>query len=577
MHTISPPKPSENQVLEDKEASVRPLKEEDKRSMGGTQAPLATYTGCSCNTAKKHTAGETAKRVSSPLGSLAGSPVPAHSGVEGEVEVAWLDVHSQWCLICHDGAEGMLCSMSAVAALICHTWHTKKVPVPYHGFYSGTVLPKGGKPALPSFLCINMLAAVHIAVIHFILGGSNEIIMPVPFLSHYLSHYFPNGGYFYLEVPFDVAMHRTICSYTCTQEAHITCIKSHLTHNGCVFTFFSDHSEEDSGWLFAGKEKGSFVAMSVLQVLTTVLGPYSGVLQGAMMVFLVCGSIIAHDDSLGELQQTILQYNIVSAIIFSVTQFQPLVTTNFLLALVEQVIVEQLDISKAFPGLLALSSHLGWSRKVAVQAGDESQEPDVQDQVPVSRYLYACAYPECGKAQNKPSYKFHINKPPGFIVDAAMTNPPLLQDNISAKNNSKDEPVELPKALKKIYSISKAIRGYYCQFLTDKDDIQAEEEFLRDEPDNLSSEEREAAACPKDAAFYKKEISDWDVVQKLFKQEMDQYNKNEQEKLGVKNEIKYRTCHARDWFKSMNPVQRKEVEDAWEKWNREGTPPESQA
>ncbi|KAG2062651.1 hypothetical protein BDR04DRAFT_1123800, partial [Suillus decipiens] len=120
-----------------------------------------------------------------------------------------------------------------------------------------------------------------------------------------------------------------------------------------------------------------------------------------------------------------------------------------------------------------------------------------------------------------------------------------LQDNISAQNNSKDEVVELPKALKKIYSISKAIRGYYCQFLTNEDDIQAEEEFLRDEPDNLFPEEREAAAHPKDAAFYKKEISDWDVVQKLFKQEMDQYDKDEQEKLGVKNEIKRLRMHGK--------------------------------
>jgi uncharacterized membrane protein len=32
-------------------------------------------------------------------------------------------------------------------------------------------------------------------------------------------------------------------------------------------------------------------------VLSTVLGPYSDVLQGAMMVFLVCGSVVAHDDT----------------------------------------------------------------------------------------------------------------------------------------------------------------------------------------------------------------------------------------------------------------------------------------
>jgi hypothetical protein len=116
-----------------------------------------------------------------------------------------------------------------------------------------------------------VLAAAPIAVIHFILGGSDEIVTPVPFLSHYLSHYFPNGGYIYLEVPFNVATHKMIRSYTCTQEARVTRIKSHLAHNGRVLAFFSDHSEEDSGWFFAGKEKGSFVAMSVSQVMCACL------------------------------------------------------------------------------------------------------------------------------------------------------------------------------------------------------------------------------------------------------------------------------------------------------------------
>lgn len=103
---------------------------------------------------------------------------------------------------------------------------------------------------------------------------------------------------------------------------------------------------------------------------------------------------------------------------------------------------------------------------------------------------------------------------------------------------------------------------------------------MRDEQEDgtfsLSPEEREAGARPKDAAFYKKEVGDWDVAQRLFKQEIDEYDKEEQAKLGVKNEIKYRTGHARNWFKNMTPAQRKEVENAREKWNKEGAPPESQ-
>ncbi|KAG0694061.1 hypothetical protein DFH29DRAFT_880971 [Suillus ampliporus] len=269
--------------------------------------------------------------------------------------------------------------------------------------------------------------------------------MPVPFLSHYLQHYFSNGRYIYLEVLFDVAMHKSICTYTHAQEAHVADPKSHLGHSRRVFAFFSDHSEEDSGWLFARKEKGKFVAMDVSQVLSTVLGPYHNILKGAIMVFLVCGSLVVHEDTFGDLQEVILNYDMVSAVIFPTTCFQPLITTNFLLAMAELVIIEQLDLRKVFPSLLSLSSHLdqhikvqpwgvdipaqcplcgstkSWSERVAVVLHDESVDLDAQDQAPVSQYLYSCTYPHCGKAKGKPCHKFHIEKPPGFMVNAAKS------------------------------------------------------------------------------------------------------------------------------------------------------------
>lgn len=74
-----------------------------------------------------------------------------------------------------------------------------------------------------------------------------------------------------------------------------------------------------------------------------------------------------------------------------------------------------------------------------------------------------------------------------------------------------------------------------------KDEILAEQEMLGDGLNNkkfgLFPKERETVACPKDVAIYKKEMSDWDVVQKLFKLEMDQYDKDEQEKLRMKSSI----------------------------------------
>lgn len=189
------------------------------------------------------------------------------------------------------------------------------------------------------------------------------------------------------------------------------------------------------------------------------------------MIFLVCGSVVAHVEPFRELQDAILNFDMASAIIFSATRFQPLVATNFLLALAEQVVVEQFDLRRAFPTLLSLSSRLGqhtkvilmtrddangtrkllvttfarahiqtqpwgiqvpaqcprcgstnsWSERVGSKAFTESLNSGVADQVSVSRYLYSCLYAQCGKAQGMPCYKFHIDKPPGSIINAAKS------------------------------------------------------------------------------------------------------------------------------------------------------------
>ncbi|KAG1825173.1 hypothetical protein EV424DRAFT_1345847 [Suillus variegatus] len=454
------------------------------------------------NTTKKRAAGGVARRLTGPLGLPVASPPPVSP--EGEAGVVQPDTHSSWCLICRDGAEGdiVLYECSACPRVMCS--RCLDVPSASHDlvtqpeFFFGALavmlgtplrhphrtienLPaQGGKPALQGFLQLNgrfetgscaVLAAAPIAVIHFIVGGSNEVVTPVSLLSHYLEHYFPNGRYIYIEVPFDITTHKSIRGYTRAQDTHIIQLKTHLAHSGRVLAFFSDHSEEDSGWLFAGKDKGKFVAMSVSQVLSSVLGPYYGILSGATMIFLVCGSVVAHDDAFSELQEALLDYGVASAIIFTAKRFQPLVATNFLLALAEQVVIEQLNVHIAFPSLLSLSSPLGqhtnvilmtrhdaggtpkllvtnfarahtqtqpwgiavpsqcplcgstnsWSEKVAVKVSYESLDPGVPDEAPVYRYLYSCTYPDCGKAQRKPCHKFHIEKPPGSILKAAKT------------------------------------------------------------------------------------------------------------------------------------------------------------
>ncbi|KAG2130404.1 hypothetical protein DEU56DRAFT_914835, partial [Suillus clintonianus] len=142
-----------------------------------------------------------------------------------------------------------------------------------------------------------------------------------------------------------------------------------------------------------------------------------------------------------------------------------------------------------------------------------------------------------------------------------------IRNEIVAIHRTRQDSEDLPKGLKK------AIRRYYLQFLTDADDRHAEQEVLGDEPEEepsgVSPEDRELAARPKDAGFYKKELNAWDVAQKLFKQEMDDYDKEQQRRKA--------TGHAREWFNNMTSAHRKEVEEARDKWNREGAPVEAQA
>jgi hypothetical protein len=112
------------------------------------------------------------------------------------------------------------------------------------------------------------------------------------------------------------------------------------------------------------------------------------------------------------------------------------------------------------------------------------------------------------------------------------------------------------------------IKKYYAQIIAQGSEEAEEAEEARN---------REANARPREASFYKNELLDFAVAQRLFKEEIDSYDKAEQRKKGVQNEIRYRTEHAHQWVNNMSASQCKEVKDAKEKWNKEGAPEKSQA
>ncbi|KAG1743600.1 uncharacterized protein EDB91DRAFT_1247101 [Suillus paluster] len=449
------------------------------------------------NTAKK-SCGGSARKLLAPAGS---PPTPAGSTSSApslEPEDARIpEEHSIWCLICLDGAEGdvvlfecnacprVMCSkcievpeahVDAVRhpdviflCLSCHSLRTVKEPAPYFGFYRNVLPEEGGTPVLPGFLQFNgkyelasnsILAATPLAIVHFALGAKYTISTPVPLLSHYLDKYYPNGGFLYVEISFDVATYTKIDKYTRDQVETVAKLVRHLGSTGRVFAFLSNHSEEDSGWLYAGKEgrgEGEYVAMEVQHVLSTVLKPYARILKSAHIVFLVCGSVVAYKTPYTQLKES--------------SRFQPLVATNFLVAMAELVAIEQLSIRTVFPTLLSMSGGLGqhtsvilmtpvnidgccklelttfarahtqtspwgvpipaqcpqcgstksWGERVAVTVSDENRDAHASAQGSVCQYIYTCKYTNCGSTQKLPCYKFSVTKPPGSIINNART------------------------------------------------------------------------------------------------------------------------------------------------------------
>ncbi|KAG1806326.1 uncharacterized protein HD556DRAFT_1302831 [Suillus plorans] len=369
--------------------------------------------------------------------------------------------------------------------LACHSKATLKSPAPFYG----------GKEVLPSFLHLNskyemtsssIMAARPIAFIYFILSSEDPICMPVSIISP--------------------------------------------------------------------KENGSgleYVVMTVSHVLSTVLSAYSTVLKNDHIVFLVCGSVFVHPKPYNQLMSAVLHFEFASAIVFTAKHFQPLVASSFFLVFVELVLVEQLCVHKTFPELLSLSGHLGLHTKVILVTLDPTS---LHHQLECT--IFACAHtqtqpwgievpmqcPQCGSIKSWSEKialtsavtselsvtRFHgeLSKDHQvwmvlgtiYILFTSFDNRKMQEPEILAEHKEDCLAAKDPKrhVVVKFFKIH-----YYHQFITDEDDRKAEVDILCAEQEGyqsaVSQEEREANAHPKDASFYKKQLTDWDVAQKLFK------------------------------------------------------------
>ena len=94
---------------------------------------------------------------------------------------------------------------------------------------------------------------------------------------------------------------------------------------------------------------------------------------------------------------------------------------------------------------------------------------------------------------------------------------------------------------------------------------------LEESGDDLTPEEREAAARPSDAGDYWTEWIPFRVAQRLFADEVAQVDSMSRDKKDKKT-FGNRTVAVQNWFKNLPQSKKDEAEEVARKWNREGAP-----
>ncbi|KAG2108283.1 hypothetical protein DEU56DRAFT_920505 [Suillus clintonianus] len=279
--------------------------------------------------------------------------------------------HNDFCIVCRDGSSNRIfccnecprvtcieclnipknCQAAVTAAdvsficIVCHVREQKDndIPAPYFGFY------KDGIPLLAEFLPI--LAAVEVS-----LKGEMSAV-PVLFLHLKLVNFDANQWAIRTGLPFP----RTLATY----EQDVGKLLNDLLPQPRwtrVVIAITNHSDSDSGDLFAGYRGKNYISATVQNFLDVLFKPWKALLDRAQESYLwlfCCGALVNKPKSSAALRTWVDRNPITAAIAFTAVRFQPGFTCHLLLAFAELVLIERWEIGIAFPHMLGQSNRLG--------------------------------------------------------------------------------------------------------------------------------------------------------------------------------------------------------------------------
>ena len=106
------------------------------------------------------------------------------------------------------------------------------------------------------------VASLSTAVLHLYLESLEVGHAPVAAIQSFIQPYFPEGGYKFAELSFDLANPDSLATYlTAASE-----LSPSLALFSRVLLILTTHTDEDRGDFFAGKDEGMLVASKVSEV-----------------------------------------------------------------------------------------------------------------------------------------------------------------------------------------------------------------------------------------------------------------------------------------------------------------------
>ncbi|KAI6138380.1 hypothetical protein BKA82DRAFT_4237375 [Pisolithus tinctorius] len=299
--------------------------------------------------------------------------------------------HHNFCILCQDGGdlwpcsncERVVCSLcmtvpvevqekvrasDIVFECVCCHWlksRRSSTVTPYWGFYrDGTHVfedwLKVNRPmelSVRSSLLSHPTLVIHLRLQSIPAGG------PVEMATQVLAPYFPNGGFRFIDLPFDIGTKSKLIAYQRRVQLLVTELRPIGFKN--VMVALTDHSDNSRGDLFFGATPGGKNKASLpSECLDALLSPFDNILHGGLFVLLACGSVVRNEECFVSLQDAVVRHRFSSTIAFDAERLQTVLTSNLIMGVVERTFIEGYPVQMAMPEALGESSRLGYHSNV---------------------------------------------------------------------------------------------------------------------------------------------------------------------------------------------------------------------